>query len=451
MFKINPPAAGPAKSIAAMPSSHDFGVSFVTQPFTYPPEAHYEAYGEVVLKIEVPSYTTTDEPNVVITGNAEGATLSLDDGSGSASSHKLVGNHIQRIGGVPSTPANVIVKVKTKYGERLITHQFSAAVLRSQQDVFVSQSFHDESAAKNIVKCVDGTFSYKTAGIDANCQFYDGGVYDVDGVSVQQNSGFIFKEYDWSGISIARNNAAGSYFPFMLVSPRHAVFAAHCDTGLVVGNRVTYRRPDGGTQTVTVTAVSRHPQENTGDKNGDLAVVYYDAPVVGCKIHKTLPKDFLSYMPSVEPTQQIRSRVAVPIVLRVVNNGEVAESLIINSNSPKFIRAACAFIANHQDANIASSTVTFTYPKTGSPVLDSHMRPIYGGDSSSPAFFLIQEKPGAIPENVLLTAIHTPLGGVSIGGTADWLNDRMNAMARAAGDMTVYELKHVDLSRFKKF
>lgn len=451
MIKIKPPVSAGAASILAMPSSQDFGIEFVTAPFTYPPEVHFESYGDVVLKVEVPSYSTNDEPSVFVTGKSEGAQISVYDDAASTSRHKLVGNHIQRISGLSGAAADVLVNVKTKYGERVFSNSFSAAVARDDLESLISQKFEENTAAENIVKCVDNLFGATQAGADANCQFYDEGTYSIDSPSVSPNTWFIFGEYDWSGISIARTNAPGPYYPFILVSPRHAVFAAHCDLSPVVGHRVTYRRPDGTTQTVEVVAISRHPQEFSGDKNGDLAVVYFNAPVVGCKIYKTLPKDFLSYLPSVEFVQQPRVRVALPAILRVVNIGQDPASLIINTNSPKFIRAGVALISGHQDANVSSSTVTFTYRKTESPALNSHMRHLYGGDSGSPVFFLIQEKPGVVAENVLVSTVHTPLGGVSTGGTADWLNDRMNAMARSAGDMTVYELKHVDLSRFKKF
>lgn len=457
MSRINLKASPASKVVKGMRPEHDFTVTFTPTTQSYP-EKTYEAVAKDLSVTYVEgAYTTDQEMRIDVSGNTRRLSFELLPSPGNPSAgpgHELIGNRARKI---TSANLGLRVRVKTEYGERIVTYEYPSN----------PPGLNDFKQNTGIVykvgtfarECVDAAMAMlhpDGASNDRSCQFLDGGTYDVGSVQIQDNAKFFLSDQDWSGISVAKTGA-GYGFPLVLVSPQHAVFATHVNTG-PVGSQVTFRRPDGSTQTVTVQASVKALDPETGvyvEGKPDLTVVLFDQPVTGCSVFKLIPPDFELYMPADNLPDGSNLSVIGSGVLgfaRLANPGQgdgITGNVILTWNAPKFLAQV---LSPYSVTQTGMLNVTNILPIN--PLVASHWRAPYSGDSGSPYFLMAREGESNNPAPILVSVLYgvglVASSGPHLGRWFDWVQQQMNAMSTAAG-APLFSLKKADLSRYTAF
>lgn len=433
-----------------------FQLTLVPTSRSYPGYVTTEEGPDYSLTKRIEPYTTHDEPDLVLTGNLTRVTVTLDDDGGAVESGavRIEDGHLKKLSS-SLLGTTVRVRASTRFLTREVSYTFSSA---GEDDAITALglTYRPGTLGRELEECLTARLPPSGASVATNCQFLDGGTYDAGNVVVSDNPSFFLSDIDWSGISVA-STGTGYGFPFTLISPRHVLFAAHTKVGLA-GSLITFRRPNGTTQTVTVLAESRLVT-GSDSTSPDLGVAYLDAPVTGCGIFKLPPTDFEQYFPAAIQNQDITPyrHVIVPSIVRAANNGQAGNGLfgnvVLNSNSPKFL------VTNTMRyvPRIGGAQRAITHEHTLlNPLFFSHYRAIYSGDSGSPVFWLLRETQGGPITPVLLSAYHFGGGGPASGGPhyavySPWIQEQMDAMAVASGDAAVHTITPADFSRFTSY
>lgn len=428
-------------------------VSFTLTPRSYPEHFYDEARQEADYIRRVPAYSTPGEPTLSVSGNTDLLKLSVVPAFEDDNAFRL--NGLDAVySGSPLNDAELVVKASNRFGSLVYKYTFtpSPGATYYPADIYSVQRKPGTFVA-HLYETLLPLLPTGGATNETNCQFLAGGTYSAGNVQVQPNPTFFLKDIDWSGISLARTGT-GYAGPVELISPRHGVMAAHTDDSMV-GDQVTFRRPDGSTQTVTVLSNARLETGVTAT-SPDVSLVYFDAPVTGCAIFKipsaacadvspkyeaegTPGRPYLFYAPSYWP-----------VVMRVSNPGNGA--LVLDRASPSFV-------------TMAAQPPTTSYRLTSLQVtpfdtqVAGHYRSMYGGDSGSPTFVLVREGTSTTPTPVLFSTVHATTSGMSVpscfgpnfGALNEWLEENMAALATANGDTTTYTPRYIDLSGFTKF
>lgn len=447
-----------AKSVKGMPPELDTRVTVEAEPYTYPLELlPLQDRPDFIVDRQYEAYSTTGEVGIKLTGSPPGLKVELLPGA-DPSKPDIVGArltpdlHVQAV----SQPFHR-ARVQTDYGTR--EYSFQSNPSGRLESYLTHKSFTPKpgTLAAEVIGNVKYYLPAAGASNETSHQFLDGGNFGVGNVVAQDNPNFTFKDIDWSGISVTRTGS-GYGLPFMLVSPRHAVFAGHVDES-TVGDQVVFRRPDGSTQTVTVLARVETPVFGpSSNEDPDLAVVYFDQPVTGCSIFKIPPPDWDLYLPSMRPWDTRGSSgnmPLIPMIVRCANSGEgetgPSGRQVLTWNSPKFLVS----MAEQSLKGSQYKRLIFREAIPKDPQFDAHWRSMYGGDSSSPFFMLVRENVSSPPTPVLVSTLHAITLGIAFGpffgDYHEWLQGQMDAMCTANGDTTTYQLQTVNLSRFKKF
>lgn len=450
-------------------ASEELNIALVPSPRNYPGHTYVEDGPDYSITRVVDPYTTSDEPDVVLIGYAENAAIELVDVGGLVTSGVVTmeGNHIKRVVSNNLQYTEIQVKATTRFTSKIKNYTFTSA---SEDDAVSSVSviFAIGSLSEEILDCVKDLLPVAGATVETNCQF-NGGVaggdnlYEAGNVVVEDNPTFFLAAMDWSGISLAHRNEVleevGYIFPFTLISPRHVLFAAHTKNN-TVGTLISFRRPNGTVQTVTVLAEARAPVELKGS-NPDIGLAYLSEPVTGCGVFKLPPVDFPKYFPAQQTVlgSAPYRYLGVPTIVRVANTGihndPIYGNIFLDRHAPKFI---CSNSIRYVPKPGDISTVETYEQLPKDPLLLSHYRAIYGGDSGSPSFWMVRETAEATPTPVLVSVYYWGEGGNKSfsGGPhysiySTWIQQHMDAMATANGDTPTYTLQYADFSRFNAY
>lgn len=192
-----------------------------------------------------------------------------------------------------------------------------------------------------------------------------------------------------------------------LVSPEHAVFAAHYAPS--VGATITWRTAGSEAVSRTVTAIATHPDYDPVTYRNDIAVVRLSAPVTSVSVAKTLPADWRAYVPSVPGISALR----VPTLAFEI--GTVQE---VSSPLLEVVTYQNGYVMNYTDRAAA-------------------LRPsIVTGDSGQPIFFVVNGE-----------AVLVGLWTGSFYGT--FLPDEITEVNAMMADLGGgYSLQTIDLAEF---
>lgn len=450
-------------------ADEELNIALVPSPRSYPGHTYVEDGPDYSITRVVDPYTTSDEPDVVLTGYADNAVIELADVGGLVSSGVIVmeGNHIKRVVSNNLQSTEIQVKATTRFTSKIKNYAFTSF---GEDDAVSSVSvvFATGSLSEEILDCVKDLLPVGGATVATNCQF-NGGVgggdnlYEAGNVVVEDNPTFFLAAMDWSGISLAHRNEVleevGYIFPFTLISPRHVLFAAHTKNS-TVGTLISFRRPNGTVQTVTVLAEARAPVASTGSST-DIGLAYLSEAVTGCGVFKLPPVDFPKYFPAQQTAlgSAPYRYLGVPTIVRVANYGvygnPIYGNIFLDRYAPKFI---CSNSIRYVPVPGDTSTAQTYEQLPKDPLLLSHYRAIYGGDSGSPSFWMVRETVEATPTPVLISAYYWGEGGNNSfsGGPhysiySTWIQQNMDSMATANGDTPTYTLQYADFSRFNAY
>jgi hypothetical protein len=470
-MSINIEYGGSSAKVVGMPASKDFSITAAPDVYTY--EESFLHYIRPDFEITYTSHevTTTHELKVTFSGDLTGLRdikfiPTENDVNGATENLMLLNDgHIY----CPNGLASFQIQADNVYGRRtsevytintvaVEVPPFHSSTLSMQSKKYTAGSL-GEHLWDTMGKYAPSVFSPEKIN-----QFLDGGEWTNaagDGsdatVNVTPNPEFAFSMFDWSGISLLQGEV-GSVdlwgLPCSLISPRHAIFANHVIVN-PVGKWVVFRKKDGSyirAQIVSSRNFPDYPLQSGGVVKTDVAIVYFDRVIENCEFFKLLPSDFEDYVPSfnvIDGNLAINkeSLSMLPVLMRLANNGLEEEANINPWNGPGFWLRGLSYTRvvgtsyNAQLVKIPSSW--------GS--LANLQRALYPGDSSSPAFFLIEEQVNHQPIPVLLGALYTGGSFGALYKIADWIVDTVQELAIEVGDSPVYQPTFVNLSRFTKY
>lgn len=224
--------------------------------------------------------------------------------------------------------------------------------------------------------------------------------------------------------SVWRSGRSDDAFPLMLVTNRHAVTVGHVIPA--VGAKITYRRPDGSTQTVTVDAVYRYADR-------DFCAVHFDAAITGITPYSLVAASGLKKFN--------RSSTIIERVLCVVK-------ALHRPNGTWKSYWGVAFARFLDEKFVLLSTGKQTEYHEQADVSAFGCSTGIGGDSGSPMFFVIG---GAF----VLSGVWNSPGGTmtSLIGIESSLNTVLNSLATSVSDPAAgtYAVTTVDLSAFTDY
>lgn len=253
---------------------------------------------------------------------------------------------------------------------------------------------------------------------------------DTPDVTISDHA--FISQFDFSGVSVMGQPAAGiqeDEYPATLVTPRHALIAAHVSTG-AIGKKFAFRRTNGAYQTVTVADRWEHPDV-------DVAVIIFNADVTGCAIYKTMPENWITnYAPSVDFAGHI---AALPTIRKAQHLSSVQKwvsAIVIN-------HVISGSAVNGRLVNVPVSDIIAPAEISRSWGIDEAI----GGDSAGPSFFQIEG------ELVFLTSQWATIASMDFAKYTTTINTAMNALATAIGDPNAgtYALSHPDLIGFTNY
>lgn len=246
---------------------------------------------------------------------------------------------------------------------------------------------------------------------------------------------------DMSWQSVDAND--GPSFPCSLISPRHALCAAHA--GFSVGRQYVFLSPSGEIKQATVTKTWNKP-------GSDLGMVYFDTPVTGCAIAKFAPnfQDKTSLDRTIDGDASSYLGYKFPVLMTPINFYLMPNEVY---GGRKLMPAGLNGIGLNgltgwSQCNIVSLDLFFPGYRHDSP--DPSLSVVRGGDSGSSIFFPLIEPGQSSPSSVLISAMHSASGGPPYSLMVPAINDAMNAI-KDSGDTTVYSAQIADLSAFPNY
>ena len=434
---------GQGLRINGMGPEKDFSVS-LTPRLEMQPETATDIFmpdATVKKRLMASEMTVID---ITVTGNTKGLTLTTTNQS------KLVinGNTARKIGNYQHyDPVKTQIKVETEYGLRLYDALIPELVEKAgKRD---TGTYYPGTFGAACIELLNRLMGPYIPGPTSQDVYLDGGTYDATNLppNVTRNPNRLIPELDLSGVSVSRGRAnpaeeagAGN-FPVMLVSPRHAVCNKH--SGVYTGLKVYFMRRDGSLQMVTVLGEIDLPS--------DGRVVMFDQDVTGCAIYSTLPPDWSEFMPSLTLATYAKHNLtgAIPVIVRQHNPGEQVETRwefginIINTNSSHL---RVDWVSEMELFGVSLINLVSLVDEALAPF---HMR-AYGGDSGSPAFFLVPDKVGGFVP-ALITSYWTTNSGPSYPSLLPQITQSMHTLSTTYGDPRMFDMGTVDLSHFTRF
>lgn len=242
---------------------------------------------------------------------------------------------------------------------------------------------------------------------------------------------------DMSWQSVDAND--GSAFPCSLISPRHALCAAHAGFG--VGRQYVFMTPGGSL--IYPTVVRKWQQWGS-----DLGMLYFDIPVTGCTLAKLAP--------------DIRQKTSLDRIVGGVGSTLVGYkipaliTLFKDYFIPQEIYGGRKLMAVCMDSTLSwakpddALLYRFTPGVRDGQTTNLDKAGIREGDSGSAVFFPVIEPGKTTPSIVLMSACHGRYSGPNYSASVTEINAAMNSI-KDAGDTTVYSVQQADLSAFTSF
>lgn len=334
----------------------------------------------------------------------------------------LVGSTVQRV-----TDGVGTIRVQNKYGARNVSLGMTAG---SQIASITVDSFVAGSLAAHLTQNIATMLSGVTAGA-ATQHLWSSVTFGAraSDMAATPNPTRLGQSLDLSFISIGRTGRTDTRFPCYLVSPRHALIANHTWNG-TVGDWFKFRRPDG---TITEGQVDSYSRINT---TTDCCLLHFAADVSGIAPAKLLPSVWASKLPTAK-------RNAFTLDDSAGCNSFLPAFIVTSNTSPglsltqhlQVIRVDRLSADPAQSSNRAALGPETVYPAF-------HSSP-YGGDSSSPVIFPIQQ--GATMTPVLVTGLHGAYTGPNFANSLPQIQAAMNTLG--AG----HTLQTADLSAFTDY
>lgn len=311
------------------------------------------------------------------------------------------------------------IEASSIYGVRRITRDILTVGNR------LTYTFVDYTAgslARHVRDLIDGYYSGKAAN-DANLK--------ISLNDYTSNPTRVAQEIDMSWQSV--NASDGSTFPCSLITPRHALCAAHA--GFFVGRQYVFRTKSGNLIYPTTIA--------TTHLGNDLALLYFDQPVSDCAIAKIAPD--IAAKTSLGGTQAAYA-YGFPAIITLqnwysvpsVSGGRKMMLCAVGGYNPGSLGVGAPVEQRFQQY----------YPMTtasgGDP--DASVRP---GDSGSCVFFPVVEPGRSEPTCVLLTALQSATSGPNYSHNVSEINTALNTLAGTA--QGTYAVQQADLSAFSSF
>lgn len=428
--------------INGMGPEKDFSVT-LTPRMEMRPEIVYDLFmPDAVIKKRLMAAEMT-VIDIGVTGNTKGVKVS----STNPSKLSIIENTARKIGNYANyDPVKTQIKVETEYGLRL----YDAVIPEDARKAGKSDTgtYYPGTFGAACIDLLNQLMSPYTPGPTSQDVHLDGGTYEATNASpnVTRNPNRMIPELDLSGVSVSRGRDETIYetsgnFPVMLVSPRHAVCNDH--SGAWEGIKVHFMRRDGSMQMVTVIGKIDLPS--------DARVVMFDQDVTGCAMYSTLPPNWSEYMPSMTLAAYAKHNFtgALPVIVRQHNPGEYKEDKwefginIINTNS-SHLRVDWI-----SELELYGVSLISLVSLRDEPLAQFHMR-AYGGDSGSPAFFLVPDKVGGF-EPALITSYWSGGSGPSYATLLPQIIETMHTLSTTHGDPRMFEMGTVDLSHFTRF
>lgn len=335
---------------------------------------------------------------------------------------------------IDGTPESVRFVIKGKHFSALAYNYDFKALSQKWYD---TTSFVTGTLGDHCMSQVKGLLEGKSPGADQNyiTQSND----DIVNPSVTINPNFYLSEIDFSGITVITDKEVDDRYGPALVSPRHAIVATHVGWG--VGNVLVFRKTDGsGYVITTILAEYRIPDR-------DVDLIYLDTEVTGCKIYKTMPKDWeQKYVPSIYNERSSNYSSILPVFRRAMHTTDDVW--------------ASTVLVNHIFGE-EPSRLGITYPQGSSLTYGDHVENGYpsgaigdpweagvaiGGDSGGASFLIINGEP------ILLMTTFTTHHSANFAYYTDDLNIQMNEIADVNDPLKgSYVLQHPDLSGFIEY
>jgi hypothetical protein len=265
----------------------------------------------------------------------------------------------------------------------------------------------------------------------------------------------------WSGTRNASNVLAGvnmtcmsaaqrfsgvdeDNYPWMLISPRHALAATHVISGR---ERAVWVGADGNPYYANVTSSS-----DLGGTLTDLTLLYLSADISSQVTPVSiLPANYLTYLPFITRTDFRRAGVAsipaIRVFMRLLKTTGADVERYAWSGLGSNVNGKTSRIEDLAYTNSANYDVD-TGRNLGLGALEQAANwPDFptAGDSGSPVFTQVNGT------TVLLFQLFTTTTGPELSGNASFLNTQMRALAAAQGDNFPYAMREVDLSGFNSY
>lgn len=257
---------------------------------------------------------------------------------------------------------------------------------------------------------------------------------NVASPNATMNAG-LFAPFDFSGVSCCSTGRSDESRPATLISPRHALQAAHWTSA--VGDYLAFKLPGGTYQIVQVSAIEVISSFAAG---GDLALLYLSADVTGAAYYSVMPEGWdMQYAPCLwfwnEDTHEDFQvygvpQIRLPIIRKAMHNNDGAWASWLQIDE---ILQHTAGGVPALDYNSIFGTELLLFPGWGA----SDTIP---GDSTSPSWLIINGEP------VLVSCQSSTSQTGNISEFVDVINAAMNSMAGTP--QGTYVLQHPDLTSF---
>jgi len=328
------------------------------------------------------------------------------------------------------------VNIATPVGSRTYTQPMSQTATVQQFSSFKSTlTLPNNSLAYHVYNAIN-TMVGTLANNDTNGNVWQSNNHSTSALSAVRNTNCITNNVlDLSAIAAATSYGSGLDFPGVLISPHHAIFAAHVNPS----GTYAWLTASGVPAYSTITQTATIPGGiSTGTP--DITVAYFTNPITGITPMKTLPTNWASYLPSVANGYAggTFSYAVPPALTKGVWRGSEAVDCI--SVDDWYYRLATYNFMQVRPSVFSNMT--------------SWAATIVSGESSSPTFIPVDVNnptSGFSYQPVLIGMMTDTMGNMgSIPDYSAAITTAMQSTAQAAGDAAYasYSMGTISLANF---
>lgn len=326
------------------------------------------------------------------------------------------------------TNGTAIIDVKTPVGTRRTTR----VMANTSVVTYAHKNYKSGSVGLHIVNAINTMIASKAPGRTVQ-EFTTANNGNWAALSATRNASLFTGAMDFSAISLAREDISLGYFPYLLISPRHIICAAHIFG--TVGKGIAWKAPDGSYKTARTLSYATYGDYGAGH---DVGVAYLDTAITGINPFKFLPSNWANYLSSMSAGSWPYP-AKLPCLAKLYH--------MVDSDS--WVNGIAVNDMCYMPSGITGNWAAVL---SGSGVRDATLLPwsnvtdgIRGGDSGSPTMLPING------EAVLIGAQSSASGLNNFVAYETWIEAQMNSQAAAQGDSTVYTLGRADLSGFTQY